>query len=265
MDVMSLFRKPIVHNPAVCKLGRSRVRVDSRTLYLAKYIRPEILDPPPASVDWTAKVANWPMMLNDSLGDCTCAAAGHMIQAWTANIGAPFVPTDPQVETAYEAVGGYRPGDQSTDNGAVELDVLNFWRKTGIAGHLIMAYVAVATSNQERVKQAVNLFGGVYIGLALPVTAQSQDVWDVSFWGRLNGTSAPGSWGGHAVPVLAYDADGLTCITWGAKKRMTWKFFAAYCDEAYAPLSPDWIGANGLDPAGLDLVALQTDLQAVAA
>lgn len=73
----------------------------------------------------------------------------------------------------------------------------------------------------------------------------------------------PGSWGGHAVPVLAYDSDTLTCITWGAKKRMTWEFLARYCDESYAPLSPDWLNAHRKTPEGLNLAALQADLHEI--
>ena len=34
------------------------------------------------------------MMLNDSIGDCTCAAAGHLIMEWTANAGKEVVPAD---------------------------------------------------------------------------------------------------------------------------------------------------------------------------
>ncbi len=71
-------------------------------------------------------------------------------------------------------------------------------------------------------------------------------------------TSTPGSWGGHAVPVIAYDASGLTCITWGALKRMTWAFWDAYCDEAYACLSRDWAAARA--PSGFDWAALDADL-----
>ena len=55
-------------------------------------------------------------------------------------------------------------------------------------------------------------------------------------------------------------SDGLTCITWGVKKRMTWAFFAQYCDEAYAPLSRDWVNAQGIDPSGVDLASLTADL-----
>ena len=47
------------------------------------------------------------------------------------------------------------------------------------------------------------MFGGVYIGLALPVTAQTQDVWDVVAGGGAN--AKKGSWGGHCVFVPKYD------------------------------------------------------------
>lgn len=234
------------------------------------------------------------MMGNDALGDCTCAAAGHMIECWTANLGDAFTPSSAQIIAAYSAVSGYVPGNPATDTGAVELDVLNYWRRQGIAGHKINAYAALGLNNvqhddahnglgntvrewlrdgapnqheaRECVKQSIALFGGAFIGLALPLSAQQQGVWDVpSLWSRLRGQSAPGSWGGHAVPILAYDADGLTCITWGAKKRMTWDFFAQYCDEAYVPLSPDWLSAQGTDPSGLDFAQLSADLAALEA
>lgn len=262
-----------VHNPQVCKLGRRYVRRDSRTFALSKYLRPGILPPAPPAVDWTAGVDDWPdknkdfwpMMLNDKIGDCTCAAAGHMIQCWTASRGSECIADDSDIELAYEAVSGYEPGKPSTDSGAVEIDVLNYWRKTGIAGHKIDAYAAVEVANAAQVKQSVYLFGGLYIGLALPLSAQNQEVWDTTLWGRVTGSAAPGSWGGHAVPILGYDELGLTCITWGAEKRMTWSFFARYCDEAYAPLSQDWINVRGVDPNGFDMATLQKDLQQIAA
>ncbi|MGB6483277.1 MAG: hypothetical protein WBE86_07295 [Candidatus Acidiferrales bacterium] len=266
-----------MRNPPPFRLGKKPPRIDARTLQLSKYLRlldaasqqgtarPGGLAPAPPSIDWTAKISSWPMMANDTLGDCTCAAAGHMIECWTANIGDAFTPTNAQIIAAYSAIGNYVPGDPATDNGAVELDVLNYWRQQGIAGHKIDAYASLDPHDQECAKQVISLFGGVYIGLALPLSAQQQDVWDVpSLWSRLRGQSAPGSWGGHAVPVLAYDSDGLTCITWGAKKRMTWAFFAQYCDEAYAPLSHDWFSTQGIDPSGIDFAALSADLRQLA-
>src|SRR5580658_8869232 len=57
------------------KLGKKAPKIDSRTLRLAKYLT--AVPPPPASCDWTKGVTEWGMMLNDALGDCTCAAIGH--------------------------------------------------------------------------------------------------------------------------------------------------------------------------------------------
>ena len=105
----------------------------------------------------------------------------------------------------------------------------------------------------------MNLFGGLYIGVSLPASAQNQDVWDVA-----TGPDAEaGSWGGHCVNVVGYDADGLTVVTWGATKRMTWAFWLAYVDEAYAILSNDFLTTAGQTPNGFDLAALTNDLRAV--
>jgi len=60
--------------------------------------------------------------------------------------------------------------------------------------------------------------------------------------------------------VEAYDARGLTCITWGQTKKMTWSFWDAYCDEAYALLSEIWAPEKKIAPAGFDLAALKSDL-----
>ncbi len=209
---------------ASMKLGKKSPRHDPRTLQFATYVEPSALPAPPPSVDYsTAVKVPWGMMRNDTVGDCTCAAAGHLIMEWTANVGSEVTPGDPEVIAAYAAITGYDPKTGAHDDGAVETDVLNYWRKTGIGGHKILAYTALEPSNRQHVKDAVDLFGGCYIGLALPTSAQTQTVWSVPPGGAV-GPGAPGSWGGHAVPVVAYDSHGPTVITWGAPKRMTWSF-----------------------------------------
>lgn len=244
------------------RLGKKPARHDPRTLQMANYL---LLPPIPATQDWTKKASSaWGMMLNDELGDCTCAAVGHAIQSWTANAGPKEITiSDKEVVAAYSAITGYDPGDPSTDQGAVEMDVLRYWRKKGIGGHKIQAYVALEPKNHEHARAAVDLFGGAYIGVSLPISAQKQSVWSVPPGGP-TGQGAPGSWGGHAVIVLAYDSHGLTCITWGARKKLTWSFWDTYCDESYAMISPDWVAKNKPSPEGFDLAALQTDLKAVA-
>jgi hypothetical protein len=243
------------------KLGKKPARHDPRTLQMANYLG---LPPVPPARDWTTKAASaWGMMLNDRIGDCTCAALGHLIQAWTANAGPKEVTLpDKAIIAAYEAVGHYRPGHPDTDQGAVELDVLKYARKTGIGGYKTEAFVALEPRNHGHVEAAVDLFGGAYIGLALPASAQKQRTWSVPPGGA-TGAGAPSSWGGHAVVVVAYDARGLTCITWGAPKRMTWSFWDAYCDEAYAILSRIWAPEKKIAPSGFDFAALAGDLKSV--
>ena len=245
------------------KLGKAPARHDSRTLQLAKYLPATAIPNPPAKEDWEKKVTSWPMMLNDNIGDCTCACAGHMIEQWTTYTGVPVTPSDQDVLTAYEAVGHYNPSDPSTDQGAVILDVLNYWRQTGVAAHQIMAYAALEPKNHNEVKDSILLFGNCYIGVQLPLSAQNQAVWAVPPGGP-TGQGAPGSWGGHAIPIVAYDVRGLTVVTWGALKRMSWSFLDTYCDEAYAVLSQDWINnVSKLSPSDFDLATLQADLSQI--
>jgi len=241
------------------RMGKLPVRTDTRTLQLARYVDRAKLPAPPATFDETGHVSDWPMYANDRLGDCTCAAAGHMIEAWTgAARGTAVEITEKSVVSAFEKVKLVDP--VTGEEGAVELDVLNYWRKHGIGRHKIGAFAKVSVWDHALVQTGAFTFGGVYIGLSLPVTAQSQQVWD--WTGSLTGPAKPGSWGGHAVDVVAYDATGLTVVTWGALKKMTWAFWDRYCDEAYCIVSSDFLQA-GKAPNGLDLNALKADLALV--
>jgi hypothetical protein len=254
---------PTRTDPRKLKLGKSAARHDPRTLLLASYLTPA-LPAPPASFDLTSKVTAWGMMDNDQIGDCTCAAAGHLIMEWTANAkGKMVTPTDKQIVTAYSAITGYNSTTGANDNGANEVDVLNYWRQTGIASHKIGAYMALEPSNHTHIMDSVYIFGGCYIGVQLPTSAQAQtqnhQPWSVPPGGP-TGDGKPGSWGGHAIPVMAYDARGVTVVTWGALQVMTWSFWAAYCDEAYAILSTDYLSGKKTTPQGFNLAQLQADL-----
>lgn len=250
-------------DPKKLKLGKAMARHDPRTLLMASYTT-HVLPTPPAGFSLTSKVSKWGMMENDQIGDCTCAAAGHLIMEWTANAGKKMVtPSDKQIVGAYSAITGYNPTTGANDNGAVEIDVLNYWRQSGIAGHKIGAYVALEPSNHNHVMDSVFIFEGCYIGVQLPISAQAQvqnhQAWSVPPGGP-HGDGKPGSWGGHAVPVVAYDSRGVTVVTWGALQVMTWSFWAAYCDEAYAILSKDYLTGKKTTPQGFSMEQLRADL-----
>ena len=65
--------------------------------------------------------------------------------------------------------------------------------------------------------------------------------------------------------AVAGHAPGMMAVTWGELMPVTWNFLAAYCDEAYAILSPDWISTMGQSVLGLNLAALKADLTLVTA
>jgi hypothetical protein len=246
---------------AAQRLGKLPVRTDVRTLALARYVDSSRLPSPPDAFEETSGVDSWPMYANDRIGDCTTAAAAHMIEAWTAaGQGHTILLSERDVLDAFDDVKLTDP--VTGEDGAIELDVLRYWRKTGIGGHDIGAYARVAVWDQRLVQTAAWLFGGLYIGLQMPQTAHTQSVWD--WTGSLVGPARPGSWGGHAVDVVRYDRNGLTVVTWGRLQELTWSFWARYCDEAYCILSDDFL-TKGNAPNGFDLAALEADLALVTA
>jgi hypothetical protein len=240
------------------QLGLLPPRPDARTLKLGRYSG-ELAPPPPSYSLLDKIIPPVGMMANDRMGNCTCAAAAHTVQAWTAANGRQVNVPDEKVISMYSAITGY-DGSPESDRGAVELDVLKFWKKNPLAGHELTAYVQLDPKHTLETRQAVYYFGGAYIGLALPLTAQVQDVWVVA---SLHGDGEPWSWGGHAVNVVAYNKHWVWCITWGEVMRMSWNFFFAYCIEAWALLGKDWL-KDDKSPTGFDFATLEADLSRIA-
>lgn len=241
------------------KLGRKPYVEDHRDLIASNYVAQ--LPQPPAEFDIVPNVNEWQMCLNDKLGDCTVAAVAHMVQVWVdAVTGKTPTIRNPIVEQFYQQVSGYVPGDPSTDDGANMRDVLKRWLKQEFDKHSIKAFARV--NNFGELRTALWAFGGLYLGLNLPLTAQEQlengEAWDVV---AADGDQA-GSWGGHCVNAISFDAKGFTVVTWGKRQYLSNEFLVEYGDEAYGIISPDWLGA-GKTPEGFDLAQLESDLAAI--
>jgi len=203
------------------------------------------------------------MYANDEVGDCTCAAVGHMIDGWQmADAGQAHTFYDTAILRAYRAVSGWDgvPGSDS-DRGANMLDVLNYMRNVGLAGRRIGAYVKVDIRDRARVKAAAFLFGGLYVGVQLPEFVQDQDHWSLSV--DAPGSREAGSWGGHAVNLVQHTPRVKQVVTWARRLNVTYEFLDRYCDEAYAILSPDWLGKDATAPNGFKLDQLKADLAAL--
>ena len=246
------------------KLGKHPPKFDSRTLLFGKYTGAG-LSAPPASTTYYRKVKTWPMMQNDTHGDCTCAAAGHMIEEWTACTGSAVVLTDQQILDVYNHFSSGKP-----NAGATMLDVLNYWRHEGIGGHKITGFIQLEPRNQTQAMDSVYLFGSCYIGVSLPDFAKPADgnylkvPWVVPPQGAV-GNAKPNKKNGHCVPAVGYDERNLYVVTWGALKAMSWQFYKTYMDEAFAVLSPDWISTKlKKAPPGFDMTTLEHDLSLLA-
>jgi len=253
------------YDPAALRLGRMPARADGRSLRFARYLTPA-LPRPPSAIDYGGKVAQWGMLANDRLGDCTCAGILHMIMLWASQYRTPPVFGDADAVALYERLCGYRPGQPDTDRGGVELDILKAWRRAPIQGCELLAFAAVDPTDWEEVKLAHWLAGTLYMGVNLPLSAQREKVWSST-------RDAPGGWGGHCMVTSAYrDAKSLfglmsnrrlTAVTWGTTQEMTPEWVATYCDELWVPVTPAWFGAGGVAPNGFNLEQLKADVAAI--
>jgi hypothetical protein len=247
------------------RLGRNPSPPDDRNLLLSTYLTPA-LPTPPASVDWLAKV-KFPagVLLNDSLGDCTCAGIGHGLQTWTANASTELTLPDKDILALYEKACGYRPNDPSTDRGGNLLAVAKYVKKYGCGGHKLDAFVQADPKNITEVRTGLWLMGGLYCGFNVPASCMQQTqaavqagkpiVWDVV---KRDG----GIEGGHCVFVGASDPEGFGLISWGYHVRATLNFWEKYFDEAMPLLSPDWCVGDKC-PAGFDHAQLLADVAAL--
>jgi hypothetical protein len=219
----------------------------------------------PTTADYISGVESWPMYMNgpdpsnppevgEGLGDCTIAAPGHMEQSWTFYAtGTAVAITNADVLKAYEAVGHYRLGDPSTDQGCNMQDVLTYWRKTGIGGHKILAFAEVDPKNVAEMEAALALFGNLYVGVNLPNNAESQfdagQPWSVV-------ADDGGNAGGHAICVGQYLANLRKGVTWGRAQEITAEWIAKYAEECWIVITAEWIEANGDNPEGVSMSLL---------
>lgn len=232
------------------KLGKAPARRDPRTLQAARYT---ILPKRPLSALYGVTM-EWPMYANDQYGDCTIAAKWHMVQAWSHG----YKTTSARVVAEYLRLTG------GPDEGLVMLDVLNDWRKAN--DHRITAYAQVRI-DEEHISDATYLFGGVYLGVALPDylnQRMSRGHWEWSLpTANDTGSQTPGSWGGHAVNIVGYSTRGVQIVTWGRRISCSWSFLVEYSDEAYAAISPYWFEKTGKDRHGFNQAQLAADLAAI--
>src|SRR5271157_3954546 len=125
------------------RLGKQDAKFNPYALHMKSYVDKAYV--PPAFADHTPfGFSAWGMMMNDTLGDCTIAACGHALQVFT---GGKITESDKMIESYYSKWCGYVIGDPTTDNGGVELDVLNGWRTSTFDSHVLDGFVQPQPQN----------------------------------------------------------------------------------------------------------------------
>jgi hypothetical protein len=252
------------------KFGRRYRTYDPRVPHLSTLLAGQPPATPPPAVDWTKGMpANLGMMLNDTLGDCTCAAVYHAMQVWSFNAGGKIVTQpDADVEKLYILADGYNPKVPGEGPGGNEQHVLTYWLQTGApigptgaATQKIAAFVEVDPRNVNDVKQTINDCGVAYIGFNVPQSVQPPGQLPPQVWNYV--PSQSNIIGGHAVVLAGYDANGARVISWGQYYTMTWQFFAQFVDEVYAIADAEWIAGKGTTPGGFTLDQLEIQMNAL--
>jgi len=244
---------------ATYRFGKHPPKQDYRTLRFKSYLTAK-LAPPPASYDVLPQVyeklkvsdptALFPMDGNDTLGDCTIAGLAHAETVYSGLVGKKKIMGKQNVVKLYMHLTG------GIDSGLNELDVLNYWQSNVVSGDKILAYVSIDVKNHTHVQQAIQLFGGVYLGFQVQQNCVQE------FDAHQPWTPGPLTQDGHAVFAVSYDSTGVTVLTWGNTQKATWPWWDECVDEAYAILPPEAEKA-GFAP-GFNFAQLQADLQAVA-
>lgn len=240
-------------------LGKGPAKLDERTLQYSKLrVSFAVLPPPPVpfNAQTIEQVVDNYVFMNagtGAVGDCVLAAAYHMLLVLNKQeSGQLLVPTDAEILATYYALTG------GTDSGLNILDFLNYWRQTGIPiqGKLykIYAFMAINWKNHDEVIDSVYYLKNVFIGLQLPLSAQTQ-ISNGQPWAVTTGPDAkPGSWGGHGVygpgylQIVDVNAVGPVIETWGILQQATWEWLDTYCDEMFGIVPAQNIPNSPIDP-----------------
>lgn len=233
---------------------RKRNGIDSRRVMLAPFLKDGAILA--SSVMPTNYVQNYGVgdLGNTDCGNCTYASVGHLLSTVRLRNKSGPVVTKGQVIDAYQRTG-YVPGIDATDNGAYLLDVIKEWKKDGLYGTKILAFVELDPRDQDEVAFAVSTLGGVIFGFGLPQTAQGQEVWHVQD-NASDDDKAAWSLGGHAVYCCDASPGRNAGITWGDRKSWTIPWQIRYASECYAVVLEEMVDGLISPASGLDLDGL---------
>lgn len=203
------------------------------------------------------RAIKYPILGNDTEGDCYEADALHCVQTWTGNNG-------PQAQFDQRAVLAEYEDLSGGDNGLSDDDVFPHWKGPGFQGHTILDYMTVDPQDDASIRLGMWLFMGASYTCSLLTgwlnATSPGSVWDA-------GMGRPDPSAGHAMHLSGYDATpGAGALkagfyedeTWGIDPaiRLTPAGLKASDPEITLQFSLEMFNASGIAPNGLDYPTL---------
>ena len=200
-------------------------------------------------------VSTWMMLGNDTAGDCGVAGLEHVFMADAAVVQEheSFPDTQQALDYYFAFTGGQ-------DTGVVLSDYLAHVRSNPYYGHRVTAFAPVNVHDVPTLQFAVWAYGAAYCGIVVTQTMQrafaNHQPWETS---TLDGPIA----GGHCVPIVGYDDQYVTIVTWGQVQAITYPAWHLMSSEAWSVLTGELVARLG-DGRGITLTALRADLDRLA-
>lgn len=266
---MTLKRVTAPHLKRNVKFGRKRSVAIGPHFRFCNYVRAP-LPPAPSSFDYgaAAQKALSEIYLNDELGDCVIAGGYHVEGVATGNAGNLFVASRDQIVADYGAIGGYVPGDPSTDQGCDLITAMNYWTAKGFRnGTKLLGWLSVDGSNPKELAQACYLFENLYFGMELPDAWVNPFPSGDGFTWDVNGEPVPEN--GHCVMGYGATPSGIIIDTWALRGTLTFAAIAKYAvtkanGEVHVMLTPDMLAKGAAKaPNGLAWSDLIADFNAI--
>jgi len=248
------------------KLGKAAATRDPRFAAL-RSVLPQKSLPVPASTNWRADMPpSVDMLGNDHAGCCVWATFLHYVQLAKLYSGQGLV-----VPTEEECLGpdGYgSTGYPAVDQGTVVAGpggALEHWARTGVvcAGerNILSSVVTIDHRNLDAVARALSI-GPVLAGALLREADMQSD------WLWLPGDSPVV--GGHFFQIIGHTTLStgkryFDVESWDSEFRFSDDWALQALDEAYMVLNPAFFGPSGLDPAGLNMAAVEAAMESLRA
>lgn len=244
------------------KLGR-RPPKNAPALRFARFWTGAIPTHAPAA-DHFSRVTEWGLWGNDQWGDCGPVSYGNLRKLISLYLtGVEDDVTQDDVLALYKLVNPtFDPDTGRGDDGVDMQEMLEKALDHGFAGKKPLAFAKVDASNLDELRAAVEIFGGVLLGVDLETAQESQT--DDGVWDYVKS----GEWGGHAVMCGRYvddttdSKDRSGVVTWAEVVDFTNAFAKRQLEEVWLVIFEEHLGDKGFKE-GVDRQALASEFFAL--